>query len=196
MTWVTDLLQQCGLPKSISVRASSLLKAADRKRAISPDAPPFEPGEYVNLAPTNSDHTIGRPGYLEAHNNSDEDHHLKPPPLSKGILVGPDLMASLQEQWDVYNQGTYKTELCNKWEEHGTCPYGSRCQFAHGVEQLRPVLRHPRYKTELCRMVASGAVCLYGHRCHFRHTLTPQEASASSAWLRRGEACPSEVAGQ
>eukprot|EP00850_Spirogloea_muscicola_P004095 SM000017S02835 [mRNA] locus=s17:551207:555719:- [translate_table: standard] len=188
--------QQCGLPKSISVRASSLLKAADRKRAISPDAPSFVPREHGNLAPTNSDRTIGRPGYLEAHTNSDEDHHLKPPPIGKGILVGPDLMASLQEQWDVYNQGTYKTELCNKWEEHGTCPYGSRCQFAHGVQQLRPVLRHPRYKTELCRMVASGAVCLYGHRCHFRHTLTPQEASTSSAWLYRGQAYPFEVHGE
>ena len=31
-------------------------------------------------------------------------------------------------QLDVFNQGTFKTELCNKWEEIGTCPYGTRCQ--------------------------------------------------------------------
>ncbi|KAL4612382.1 hypothetical protein ACB092_08G194400 [Castanea dentata] len=76
---------------------------------------------------------------------------------------------------EVYNQGMYKTELCNKWQETGECPYGDNCQFAHGVEELRPVLRHPRYKTEVCRMVLNGVVCPYGHRCHFRHALTEQE---------------------
>ncbi|GLU04689.1 hypothetical protein SLE2022_218250 [Rubroshorea leprosula] len=76
---------------------------------------------------------------------------------------------------EVYNQGMYKTELCNKWQETGACPYGYHCQFAHGIEQLRPVIRHPRYKTEVCRMVLAGEVCPYGHRCHFRHALTEQE---------------------
>ncbi|KAF2310910.1 hypothetical protein GH714_018376 [Hevea brasiliensis] len=76
---------------------------------------------------------------------------------------------------EVYNQGMFKTELCNKWQETGTCPYGDHCQFAHGVEELRPVIRHPRYKTEVCRMVLAGDICPYGHRCHFRHVLTEQE---------------------
>ncbi|CAN4121753.1 unnamed protein product [Withania somnifera] len=76
---------------------------------------------------------------------------------------------------DVYNQGMVKTELCNKWQETGACPYGDNCQFAHGIEELRPVLRHPRYKTEVCRMVLNGDPCPYGHRCHFRHTLTNKE---------------------
>ncbi|GKV47305.1 hypothetical protein SLEP1_g54217 [Rubroshorea leprosula] len=76
---------------------------------------------------------------------------------------------------EVYNQGMYKTELCNKWQETGACPYGDHCQFAHGIEELRPVIRHPRYKTEVCRMVLAGEVCPYGHRCHFRHALTEQE---------------------
>lgn len=78
--------------------------------------------------------------------------------------------------WDhVSDQGMYKTEICNKWLEVGWCSYGSRCQFAHGMEELRYVLRHPRYKTELCRMVAAGGKCSYAHRCHFRHTLTKEE---------------------
>ncbi|XP_031100210.1 zinc finger CCCH domain-containing protein 15-like [Ipomoea triloba] len=76
---------------------------------------------------------------------------------------------------EVYNQGMFKTELCNKWQETGACPYGDNCQFAHGLEELRPVLRHPRYKTEVCRMVLNGDPCPYGHRCHFRHSLTDQE---------------------
>ncbi|KAK2405229.1 hypothetical protein P8452_10758 [Trifolium repens] len=79
----------------------------------------------------------------------------------------------------VYNQGMFKTELCNKWQETGTCPYGDHCQFAHGIGELRPVIRHPRYKTEVCRMVLAGVVCPYGHRCHFRHALTEQEKALS-----------------
>ncbi|KAA8547770.1 hypothetical protein F0562_004199 [Nyssa sinensis] len=78
-------------------------------------------------------------------------------------------------EFDLYNQGMIKTELCNKWQETGACPYGNHCQFAHGITELRPVIRHPRYKTEVCRMVLAGDTCPYGHRCHFRHTLTDQE---------------------
>ncbi|GFP85337.1 zinc finger CCCH domain-containing protein 14 [Phtheirospermum japonicum] len=78
-------------------------------------------------------------------------------------------------EMDVYNQGMWKTELCNKWQETGACPYEHNCQFAHGIKELRPVIRHPRYKTEVCRMVMAGDVCPYGHRCHFRHSLTEQE---------------------
>ncbi|CAA7059733.1 unnamed protein product [Microthlaspi erraticum] len=76
---------------------------------------------------------------------------------------------------EVYRQGMTKTELCNKWQETGDCPYGDNCQFAHGIDELRPVIRHPRYKTEVCRMIVNGATCPYGHRCHFRHSLTEQE---------------------
>ncbi|KAJ8769087.1 hypothetical protein K2173_000205 [Erythroxylum novogranatense] len=84
----------------------------------------------------------------------------------------------------VYHQGMFKTELCNKWQETGACPYGDHCQFAHGIEELRPVIRHPRYKTEVCRMVLAGDICPYGHRCHFRHALTEQERLMSHLKLR------------
>lgn len=83
---------------------------------------------------------------------------------------------------EVYNQGMTKTELCNKWQETGTCPYGDHCQFAHGIKELRPVIRHPRYKTEVCRMVLAGDYCPYGHRCHFRHSLSEQEKLIASGF--------------
>ena len=51
--------------------------------------------------------------------------------------------------------GLYKTELCRSWEEKGSCRYGSKCQFAHGEEELRKVPRHPKYKTEICRVRAT-----------------------------------------
>lgn len=80
-------------------------------------------------------------------------------------------------EFEVYAQGMFRTELCNKWQETGSCPYGEHCQFAHGIAELRPVIRHPRYKTEICRMILAGGTCPYGHRCHFRHALTPQDYS-------------------
>lgn len=40
--------------------------------------------------------------------------------------------------------GLYKTELCRSWEEKGTCRYGTKCQFAHGEDELRKVSRHPK----------------------------------------------------
>ena len=48
------------------------------------------------------------------------------------------------------------------------CSYSTRCQFAHGIEELRDRTRHPKYKTELCRNFLSG-YCKYGSRCQFLH---------------------------
>ncbi|OMO80286.1 Zinc finger, CCCH-type [Corchorus capsularis] len=100
-------------------------------------------------------------------------------PLNPSLRVYVPSEARREDQkameLEVYNQGMVKTELCNKWQETGTCPYGDHCQFAHGITELRPVIRHPRYKTEVCRMVLAGQSCPYGHRCHFRHSLSDQE---------------------
>ena len=70
----------------------------------------------------------------------------------------------------------YKTELCRSWEETGACRYGVKCQFAHGRDELRPVLRHPKYKTEVCRTFAQNGTCPYGTRCRFIHYRVPQKS--------------------
>jgi len=31
----------------------------------------------------------------------------------------------------------YKTRLCRNWAMRGSCPYNSKCQFAHGVAELK-----------------------------------------------------------
>jgi hypothetical protein len=38
----------------------------------------------------------------------------------------------------------YKTELCRKWIETGKCKYGKKCQYAHGHNELRNVVRHQK----------------------------------------------------
>jgi butyrate response factor len=79
---------------------------------------------------------------------------------------------------EAFRQGAVKTEMCNKWER-GVCPYDGRCRFAHGMEELRPVIRHPRYKTLPCQLFAAPSGCPYGHRCHFRHSMAP---TAAESW--------------
>ncbi|ORX43179.1 hypothetical protein DM01DRAFT_1266445, partial [Hesseltinella vesiculosa] len=63
----------------------------------------------------------------------------------------------------------YKTELCRNWSETGACRYLEKCQYAHGVEELIQVERHPRYKTEECRTFSREGTCCYGSRCTFIH---------------------------
>ncbi|KAK6128746.1 hypothetical protein DH2020_037501 [Rehmannia glutinosa] len=150
--------QRVTLPKSISVRSSGYLKMTppgrdtiDHKAVSQPAAA----SSYVPYSVPNFDFDVSAGKQQRVY------------------VPGPKKEEALE--LDVYNQGMWKTELCNKWQETGACPYGQNCQFAHGIKELRPVIRHPRYKTEVCRMVLAGDICPYGHRCHFRHSLTEQE---------------------
>lgn len=75
----------------------------------------------------------------------------------------------------------YKTELCRTYEESGTCKYGTKCQFAHGLDELRGLSRHPKYKTEPCRTFHTIGFCPYGARCHFIHNADELPAGNAAA---------------
>ncbi|TST73061.1 mRNA decay activator protein ZFP36L1 [Bagarius yarrelli] len=79
----------------------------------------------------------------------------------------------------------YKTELCRTYEESGACKYGSKCQFAHGAEELRGLSRHPKYKTEPCRTFHTVGFCPYGARCHFIHNADEQQQQHRQATRER-----------
>lgn len=84
----------------------------------------------------------------------------------------------------------YKTELCRPFEEAGECKYGDKCQFAHGMHELRNLQRHPKYKTELCRTFHSVGFCPYGPRCHFVHNAEEARAhnrAVSAAYARMAQ---------
>ena len=89
-------------------------------------------------------------------------------------VLGP---AGYQDGYGGYHRepanALYKTELCRTWEETGSCRYGGKCQFAHGRDELRPVMRHPKYKTEVCRTFSTSGSCPYGTRCRFIHYRVP-----------------------
>lgn len=86
----------------------------------------------------------------------------------------------------------YKTRLCERFETEGSCPYGSKCNFAHGVVELRgkePQLQQSEdrpattaattanqqsvdsgnqlFKTRLCEKFMKEKFCQYGPKCHF-----------------------------
>ncbi|XP_051953646.1 mRNA decay activator protein ZFP36L1-like [Xyrauchen texanus] len=98
---------------------------------------------------------------------------LPPPPglsISNSSLASPRVLCVSTEPVST----RYKTELCRTYEESGTCKYGAKCQFAHGMEELRGLSRHPKYKTEPCRTFHSIGFCPYGARCHFIHNADEQ----------------------
>lgn len=87
--------------------------------------------------------------------------------LSTAALSSSSLSASSAS--NASSSSRYKTELCRSFTENGLCKYGSKCQFAHGVEEIRDLNRHPKYKTEPCRTFHTIGFCPYGIRCHFVH---------------------------
>ena len=95
----------------------------------------------------------------------------------------------------------YKTELCRPFTETGKCKYGDKCQFSHGIKELRILTRHPKYKTEYCRtfhtskrsfahrcafcyscrgFLFAAGYCPYGPRCHFIHDIHEARAATQS----------------
>lgn len=60
----------------------------------------------------------------------------------------------------------YKTRLCNTYADQGECPYGKKCQFAHGLEEIR---KRWNFKTKICDKVREGKLCEYGDSCRYIH---------------------------
>ena len=63
----------------------------------------------------------------------------------------------------------YKTEICKKFQSTGKCPYGNKCRFAHGEQELIMKPKGKNYKKIPCKSFFEKGYCPYGSRCHFRH---------------------------
>ncbi|CAM9262584.1 unnamed protein product [Ectocarpus sp. 4 AP-2014] len=72
-----------------------------------------------------------------------------------------------------------KTELCRNYE-NGSCTFGDRCAFAHGLDDIKhKTLRDlekegriadaSKYQACLCQTWVATGTCLYGRRCVFIH---------------------------
>ncbi|KAI7865651.1 hypothetical protein BDF14DRAFT_1744067 [Spinellus fusiger] len=93
----------------------------------------------------------------------------------------------------------YKTRLCERFENEGNCPYGPKCTFAHGLQELRERTQeaeemllskpaptvvvqqegHTLFKTKYCERFMRDNHCQYGTKCHF-------EANAKQALSLEG----------
>lgn len=69
----------------------------------------------------------------------------------------------------------YKTQLCANFQRDGACRYGRRCQFAHGVHELRersqllaPIVPEDQ---KICQPFAATGFCRFGDKCKFPHVL-------------------------
>ena len=79
----------------------------------------------------------------------------------------------------------YKTELCKKFQSTGKCPYGHKCRFAHGKEELICKLQGLNYKKKPCKTFNEKGYCPYGSRCSFKHDeRTFSETSFSYFYLQ------------
>lgn len=66
----------------------------------------------------------------------------------------------------------YKTELCKTFEETNFCPYGYKCRFAHGKEDLfSKSTQIFNYKQKECKSFFKDNFCNYGVRCLFKHSI-------------------------
>jgi hypothetical protein len=106
--------------------------------------------------------------HLKQQQDQEEDYN------SSGF---PRIPRNIDIEAELSRQNLYKTELCRSWVESATCKYGSKCQFAHGQHEMRPVIRHPKYKTEICKTFYTNGTCPYGKRCRFVHN--PAELRAA-----------------
>ncbi|KAI9517203.1 hypothetical protein NQZ68_008460 [Dissostichus eleginoides] len=150
------------LPDRKVVGAPSAEGLFQRCHSVSLPSPKFSHNQFVNIQRDPS------PILGSSINNNKENHFRERSYSELGERLWPGSQAGVCGSSQV-NSSRYKTELCRPFEENGTCKYGDKCQFAHGMHELRNLSRHPKYKTELCRTFHTIGFCPYGPRCHFIH---------------------------
>lgn len=68
-----------------------------------------------------------------------DDPHADPPPQKQAGGGGGEKDSTI-------DQRKYKTKLCRTWSSGNQCPYGDRCVFAHGGDDMRKVHDYNPYE--------------------------------------------------
>jgi hypothetical protein len=80
----------------------------------------------------------------------------------------------------------HKTELCVHWTLTSICKFRDRCNFAHGIHELKNRVRPSNFKTRLCADCAlKDHKCFYGPRCNFCHPGEAIRREVDSAYFDR-----------
>ena len=56
----------------------------------------------------------------------------------------------------------YKTEMCKNYLTFGVCQFSAKCQFAHGLHELRQAVRHPKWRQQKCKTFWTYGGCTVG----------------------------------
>lgn len=80
-----------------------------------------------------------------------------------------NVIKNIIEAENKFDDPKYKTELCQKFQNTGKCPYGYKCRFAHGKEELITKAKGKNYKIRPCKTFSEKGYCPYGIRCNFQH---------------------------
>ncbi|QHS72360.1 putative mRNA-binding protein CTH1 [Saccharomyces paradoxus] len=89
-------------------------------------------------------------------------------PIQKTTKLEPCRRAPLDLP-QLVNKTLYKTELCESFTIKGYCKYGNKCQFAHGLHELKFKKKSNNYRTKPCINWSKLGYCPYGKRCCFKH---------------------------
>ena len=104
------------------------------------------------------------------------------------------LNSALQQKKKVtIDETKYKTEVCKNWSETGQCPYGKRCKFAHGKQDLNEKKPTDRsyYKSKKCNSFNNQNICMYGVRCLFSHDQRTLKQLLDRYYYNKFISCPS-----
>ncbi|KAF3845178.1 hypothetical protein F7725_008341 [Dissostichus mawsoni] len=105
----------------------------------------FNQNQFLNSLKT-ADHTSLISGLGNASNNKENRMRDRSFSETGERLLKQCLGPASPTGGSQVNSSRYKTELCRPFEENGSCKYGDKCQFAHGIHELRSLSRHPKYK--------------------------------------------------
>jgi len=86
----------------------------------------------------------------------------------------------------------YKTEVCRNWSETGQCPYGKKCKFAHGKQDLNEKTQTSKvgYKSKRCTSFHHKLTCMYGVRCLFSHEQRTLGDLSKKNYYQKFLSCP------
>jgi len=93
---------------------------------------------------------------------------------------------------DPHRQAKVKTELCLYYLKDLPCPFGERCNYAHGWDELRfkklkelerngLIPNASQYRTHPCLNWITTGSCPFGQRCSSIHD--PRAAGPTSSWM-------------
>ncbi|XP_057458942.1 uncharacterized protein LOC130749578 [Lotus japonicus] len=120
-----------------------------------------------------------------------EQPHFKKPKLA----LPPPPLNHHHHHHHHHHSSFKKTQLCRRFQQHGMCGFGSKCNFAHGIAELNRLNNIQPPNPQLCRMFSRNKHCTYGHSCRFRHSSTARNVDYPN-WVREVSRHPPQEQGK